>query len=110
MKTKSNAYVTAEWRKAPPGYPDLRIKIELGPSMFGEGTVWASLEDAERLRAELDAAIAVGRPSHPIDIVFDGPPGHFGPRFIEAEIDGNSAKVGEWIERPDGLWALRIPR
>ena len=44
-----------------------------------------------------------------INIVFDGPPGPEGPRFIEVETDdGYSIPVGEWQERPDGDWALRI--
>ena len=44
-----------------------------------------------------------------INIIFDGPPGPEGGRFVEVETDdGHSIKVGEWIERTDGLWALRI--
>jgi colicin import membrane protein len=46
-----------------------------------------------------------------IDIVFDGPPAHESGRFIEVEdASGKSISVGEWIERPDQLWALRIAR
>lgn len=46
-----------------------------------------------------------------IDIVFDGPPDRDGPRFIEVEDEtGQSIEIGEWIERGNGLWALRIPR
>src|SRR5690349_19652058 len=48
-----------------------------------------------------------------IDIIFDGPPGHEGGRFVEVEDDrGYSIKVGEWIEEPGGRherWALRLP-
>ena len=45
----------------------------------------------------------------PINIIFDGPPSHIAGRFVEVETDdGNSINVGEWIEREDGLWALRI--
>lgn len=45
-----------------------------------------------------------------IDLVFSGPPGPESPRFIEAEdAGGRSISIGTWIERPDGLWALRIP-
>ena len=45
----------------------------------------------------------------PINIVFDGPPGPEGPRFIEVETDGGrSIGVGEWQERRDGRWGLRI--
>ena len=46
-----------------------------------------------------------------VDIVFDGPPGPQPPRFIEVEDSaGNSIKFGEWIERDDGDWVLRIDR
>lgn len=45
----------------------------------------------------------------PINIIFDGPPSHESGRFVEVETDdGKSISVGEWIEREDGLWALRI--
>lgn len=44
-----------------------------------------------------------------IDIVFDGPPDHVAPRFIEVEdASGRSISIGEWLQRTDGLWALRI--
>lgn len=44
-----------------------------------------------------------------INIVFDGPPGPEAGRFVEVELDdGRSISVGEWIERLDGMWALRI--
>jgi len=46
-----------------------------------------------------------------IDVVFDGPPGPEPGRFVEVEdAKGNSIRVGEWIERDDGAWALRITR
>lgn len=45
-----------------------------------------------------------------IDIVFDGPPSNESGRFVEVENpQGQSISVGEWIDRGDGLWALRIP-
>lgn len=44
-----------------------------------------------------------------IDIVFDGPPSPEGARLIEVEDDtGASIDLGEWVERPDGRWALRL--
>lgn len=44
-----------------------------------------------------------------VNIVFDGPPSHDAPRFVEVETDdGRSIRVGEWLERPDGTWALRL--
>lgn len=46
-----------------------------------------------------------------IDVVFDGPPSHESGRFVEVEDPtGKSVSVGEWIDRSNGLWALRIPR
>ena len=42
-------------------------------------------------------------------IVFDGPPDHNGPRFIEVETpEGKSVNAGEWRQRPDNLWELVI--
>lgn len=44
-----------------------------------------------------------------INILFDGPPSHNSGRFVEVELDnGHSINAGDWIERPDGLWGLRI--
>lgn len=44
-----------------------------------------------------------------IDVVFDGPPGPVSGRFVEVEDqDGNGVKIGQWIERDNGHWALRI--
>lgn len=46
-----------------------------------------------------------------VDVVFDGPPSPPRPgRFVEAEDStGRGVKAGEWIDRGDGNWALRIP-
>lgn len=44
-----------------------------------------------------------------IDIVFDGPPGHDAPRFVEVENTmGRSVRLGEWIKRADGYWVIRF--
>jgi hypothetical protein len=44
-----------------------------------------------------------------LHIVFDGPPGPEAGRFVECETpDGRSINAGEWHERGDGLWELRI--
>lgn len=43
------------------------------------------------------------------DIVFDGPPAHESGRFVEVEdASGASIEFGEWVERADGYWALRV--
>lgn len=40
-----------------------------------------------------------------INVIFSGPPGVKGGRFVEVETDsGASMGIGEWIERPDGFW------
>lgn len=44
-----------------------------------------------------------------IDVVFDGPPSHDGPRLVEVEDErGRSIRVGEWVNRGGGFWAPRI--
>lgn len=56
--------------------------------------------------AEAKAALARVRET---DIVFDGPPEHEAGRFVEVECPpGTSVRVGEWVKRPDGFWALRL--
>jgi hypothetical protein len=65
---------------------------------MSDATGWGSLR---RDRAEPAA----------IHIVFDGSPGHVGPRFIEVELDdGRSIRFGNWVQRPDGLWSLRFTK
>lgn len=49
--------------------------------------------------------------SKAINIVFDGPPAHQSGRFVEVENDeGQGISVGEWIDRKDGYWAMRIEK
>lgn len=53
----------------------------------------------------------VEQPSEPVAlrIVFDGPPSHDGGRFVEIEdANGKSFNAGEWKQRTDGLWELRV--
>ncbi len=43
------------------------------------------------------------------DIVFDGPPSALAPRFVEVEDDQRrSISLGQWVERDDGYWVLRV--
>jgi hypothetical protein len=61
----------------------------------------------ESLEAERDALLAERTL---VDIVFDGPPSHESGRFVEVEdMSGAGVRVGEWIDRGNGYWALRIP-
>lgn len=42
-------------------------------------------------------------------IIFDDGPGPKSGRFVEVENDkGESIRAGEWSQRPDGLWQLKI--
>lgn len=46
-----------------------------------------------------------------LNIIFDGPPSPPFGRFVEVENDaGQSLNAGEWIDKGNGLWALRITR
>jgi hypothetical protein len=72
---------------------------------------WDAIRDArEALTAlqEQPAPVWV-KPLPVLHIVFDGPPSHDGGRFVEVETpDGKSIRAGEWRERSDGLWELRL--
>ena len=49
------------------------------------------------------------RAERALNIIFDGPPGHDAGRFVEVETDdGRGVGAGTWIERANGMWALRI--
>lgn len=72
-----------------------------------ESEVW---EARKRIEAALHAEIAELR-AQIVDVVFDGPPGPEGGRFVECEdADGVSINAGNWWQREDGYWALRIVR
>ena len=44
-----------------------------------------------------------------LDVVFDGPPGPEAGRFVEVEDEReHGVSVGQWVDRGNGLWALRI--
>ena len=46
-----------------------------------------------------------------INIVFDGPPAPNAGRFVEVENDeGQSIRIGEWVEGVNGYWSLRIDK
>lgn len=68
------------------------------------------VEEAENAKRRADPApVPSGKPPY-VDIVFDGPPSHVAGRFVEAESPaGVGVRIGEWIDRGDGYWALRIP-
>jgi hypothetical protein len=46
-----------------------------------------------------------------VDFVFNGPPDQRPAEFVDVE-DRNrrSVRYGEWLERDDGVWVLRVPR
>ena len=64
--------------------------------------------DIEALN-DMKNRIAQSAPIQTIDIVFDGPPSHQSGRFVEVEnAEGHSIRVGEWLQRPDSYWVLRL--
>lgn len=82
---------------------DRRSRRWLTDTDIGRLTAWL----VDRSKQELAEA---ERPKY-IDVVFDGPPGPTAGHFIEVEDEhGRSINVGEWIDRKDGYFALRIPR
>jgi len=73
---------------------------------FSIGLVVMSL-----LLAAIDAFAAAQERTMAIRIIFDGPPGPDAGQFVEVETDtGESISIGEWIDRKDGYWALRIAK
>ena len=75
--------------------------------MESNGFNWATL--ANKITSLLTASPLQSKANY-IDIVFDGPPSHESGRFVEVESPpGKSIKIGEWIHREDGFWALRFP-
>lgn len=44
-----------------------------------------------------------------VHVLFDGPPGPEPGRFVEVETpEGRSLRVGQWIDKGGGLWALAL--
>ena len=79
------------------------MATDYGMSLAAAARVAAYIE---RLEAERDALL-VERML--VDIVLDGPPNHEPGRFVEVEdMSGAGVRVGEWIDRGNGYWALRI--
>ncbi|MDN7490536.1 hypothetical protein QZM35_22760 [Burkholderia sp. AU45274] len=81
----------------------------------------AILNGAGSRSAATAMRVAVGTSAAPLegtgngaafmDIVFDGPPSYQSGRFVEVEDEqGRSFNAGQWIDRGNGLWALRIAR
>lgn len=66
-------------------------------------------EDYDFIVADVVTRMAAASLFKQVDVVFDGPPGPDPGRFVEVEDEaGQSVDVGEWVERSDGYWALRI--
>lgn len=86
-------------------------------SVIGESDIVPSRQPCPHVRFDADGGTSYCSlnpvTTRIVDIVFDGPPGPNADghhcNFVEAEdLDGRSLRVGEWIDRGDGLWALRL--
>ena len=76
---------------------DLRREPDMGYAGATGDDVCTILESLER-----------NKTTH-VDVVFDGPPDAVSGRFVECEdMSGRSLNAGTWIDRGNGLWALRI--
>jgi len=87
-------------------YQDYDLKLDEHPRkspIFCVGDQMNQEENPEKPNATEPAT-----PQGHIDIVFDGPPGPISGQFVEVETDQGSISLGEWVERADGRWSLRI--
>lgn len=74
-------------------------------------TLTARAEAAEQERDVLQSIVDSSVPPIPwVDVVLDGGAGPVSGRFVETEGPYEvGVGIGEWIDRGNGLWALRIP-
>ena len=92
----------------------LKEALEQHSAAIVTGDLARSPTSDDTLTALAEAALATLRQpasveAEPVDIVFDGPPSPKGCRFIEVEdAQGKSVRLGKWVDRGDGTWALRI--
>lgn len=87
-----------------------RTELDELAALYG-GTAAAEAEPTTSAASVGPVAPPPLEPLEAINIVFDGPPDHQAGRFVEVETDeGRSIGVGQWVERADGLWSLRITR
>ena len=103
----------SDWLEEIEGISNTRY-IKLDDGTFFNCHIDRLIAEVKRLReenAELCKQLELEhdqRDRLPINIIFDAPPSHDSGRFVEVETDdGQSIRVGEWIEK-DGYWALRI--
>ena len=68
----------------------------------------AGCREYEQERVHLTARLAEAEARVvPVHVIFDGPPSHESGRFVEVETpDGKSIRLGQWLNRGDGYWAL----
>jgi hypothetical protein len=79
------------------------------PAIKQHATTCAASPVVQELARVREDLAALQRNLKPVDVVFDGPPGHESGRFVEVENgEGKSLNVGTWIDRKDGMWALRV--
>jgi hypothetical protein len=85
----------------------LALRVFEAEELHKAGRTKILAQDWRDLRIVLDA---LREARTYLDVVFDGPPSHESGRFVEVEnLEGFSVGVGEWIDRGNGYWALRLP-
>ena len=88
---------------------DWNVRYAAARQQLAEARAALSEQCTETLRLRVQLAEARAAVAVPVHIIFDGPPGP-GPesgRFVEVETpSGKSIRLGTWINRGDGYWAL----
>ena len=79
-------------------------------SIEGPTCEWVEYDEVQAEIAALKARVEeLERVGRAVDVVFDGPPSHISGRFVEVESPpGTGIREGEWLQRKDGYWVLRI--
>ena len=111
MRRKEHDWINHLHGSALTGGVAFRFCLLCDREEWADGTVRPGTEECIASSQPEQASHSVENDAPYLDIVFDGPPSHESGRFIEVESPaGRSVSVGEWIDRGDGMWALRIPR
>lgn len=73
--------------------------------MMSQGLIVAAFTALIEAREKIEAT----HPTPFVDVVFEGAPGPDGLRFVEVETEhGAGVKLGQWLERHNGQWVLRV--
>lgn len=86
------------------------MEINMVPVTRGlDGAFWPGPHANRDLCADCAKVFQAFMELGPFDFVVDGEPGPEAGQFVEVEnMEGASIRLGRWIDRGNGLWALRV--